>query len=172
MILQTERLILKPLGIEYLQTVNKYATDIENTRYMVHLPNENIEETKRFLTEVDEEWKKEKPSFYEFAILLGNVHVGAVSVYLTEDFSIGELGWIIDKTYWKNGYAYEASSELVNMCIKELGIHHFIAHCDSENMASRKVMEKLGMKLVEQYSGRKNRASDEVREECMYCLDI
>jgi len=172
MILQTERLTLKPLGMDYLETVNKYATDIENTRYMVRLPNENIEETKQFLRGTDVEWKKETPEFYEFAILLDDVHIGAVSVYLEEDFSVGELGWIIDKTYWGNGYAYEASKELVTMCAKDLGIHRFIAHCDSENMASRKVMEKLGMKLIEQYSGRKNRASDEVREECMFCLEI
>ena len=172
MILQTERLTLKPLGMEYLQTVNKYATDIENTRYMVRLPNENFEETKQFLRGTDAEWQKENPEFYQFAILLGDVHIGAVSVYLEEDFSSGELGWIIDKAYWGNGYAYEASKALVTMCVEDLRIHRFIAHCDSENMASQKVMEKLGMKLLEQYSGRRNRASDEVRKECRFELII
>ena len=49
MIIHTDRLVLKPHGIEYLQTVNKYATDLENTKYMMHLPNENIDETRTFV---------------------------------------------------------------------------------------------------------------------------
>ena len=43
--IKTERLVLKPLGIKYLDTVNEYAVDKENTRYMLYLPNETAEET-------------------------------------------------------------------------------------------------------------------------------
>ncbi len=39
----------------------------------------------------------------------------------------------------------------------------FIAHCDSENIGSYKVMEKLGMSFVSCSEGRKNKASDEER---------
>ena len=106
MIIHTERLVLKPHGIEYLQTVNKYATDLENTKYMMHLPNRNIDETRIFLEGVTAEWQKETPTFYEFAIILDGKHIGAVSVYLNEDSSEGELGWIIDKDYWGCGYTY------------------------------------------------------------------
>lgn len=41
----TQRLVLRPLGTEYLETVHAYASDIENTRYMMRLPNDSIEET-------------------------------------------------------------------------------------------------------------------------------
>lgn len=172
MIIHTERMILKPLGTEYLQTVNKYATDLENTRFMMHLPNENIEETKAFLEGTAAEWQKETPTFYEFAIILDGVHIGAVSVYMDESFSEGELGWIVDKDYWGKGYAYEASKALVDMYVEKLGIRKFIAHCDSENEASKRVMQKLGMQLEAEYDGRKNRASDEVRRECLYSMEV
>lgn len=45
---------------------------------------------------------------------------------------------------------------------------HFIAHCDGDNIGSYKVMERLGMVLKEKTSGRKNKASEELREELMY----
>lgn len=170
--LHTERLVLKPHGIEYLQTVNKYATDLENTKYMMHLPNENMDETRIFLEGVTAEWQKEIPTFYEFAIILGGKHIGAVSVYLDEECSEGELGWIIDKEYWRNGYAYEASKALVDMCVEKLDIRKFVAHCDSENEASKRVMQKLGMQLEAEYDGRKNRASEEVRRECKYSMEV
>lgn len=172
MIIHTERLVLKPHGIEYLQTVNKYATDLENTKYMMHLPNENIDETRLFLEGVAAEWQKETPTFYEFAIILDGKHIGAVSVYLNEDCSEGELGWIIDKDYWGCGYTSEAGRALIDMCVEKLGVRKFIAHCDSENEASKGVMRKLGMQLKAEYAGRKNRASDEIRRECEYRMEV
>ena len=172
MVIHTERLVLKPLGMEYLQTVNKYATDLENTKYMMHLPNENIDETRSFLEGVTAEWQKETPTFYEFAIILDGKHIGAVSVYLNEDCSEGELGWILDKDYWGCGYTSEAGRALVDMCVEKLGVRKFIAHCDSENEASKGVMRKLGMHLEAEYDGRKNRASDEMCRECEYRMEV
>lgn len=167
----TKRLILKPLGIEYLKTVHEYASDIENTKYMLYLPNESIEETMDFLQKSDAEWMSDTPSFYEFAILYENQQIGAVSIYLEGDSS-GELGWIINKKYWKQGIAYEAAAALMDFSINELKIKHFIAHCDAENIASYKTMEKLGMSRTSKHGGRKNKASNEERMEYQYELFI
>lgn len=163
----TNRLCLKPLGIKYLETTHIYACDLENTRYMEHLPNKSKQETIDFLTSVDTAWNATEQTIYEFAITLDNIHIGAVSLNIDND-KIGELGWILDKRYWKNGYAMEAAKALMEYAITELQIKHFIAHCDSENMSSYKVMESLGMVLKEKTSGRKNKASEEIREELMY----
>lgn len=162
----TTRLSLVPLGMKYLETTHAYASDLENTKYMVHLPNENKQETINFLTGVDEMWNATAQTSYEFAILLDKIHIGAVSLYI--DHEIGELGWIIDKRYWKQGYATEAAKALMEYAITELQIKHFIAHCDGDNIGSYKVMERLGMVLKEKTSGRKNKASEELREELMY----
>ncbi len=164
--ISTARLCLEPLGMKYLESTHAYSTDLENTRLMVYLPHENKQETIDFLKDLDESWNEEQQTVYEFAILLNGIHIGAVSLYL--DNKIGELGWIIDKRYWKQGYATEAAKALMEYAIAKLHIKHFIAHCDSENIGSYKVMESLGMTLKERSSGRKNRASDEVREELMY----
>ena len=53
-------------------------------------------------------------------------------------------------------------------CLENTGIRRFIAHCDSENSASQRVMHKLGLRFAEEHSGRKNRGSDEVRSEMMF----
>ncbi len=107
----TERLCLKPLGSEYLQTVNAYAMDYENTKYMCRLPNEDAEETVNFLANVDAEWAKEQPAFYEFAILYQNEQIGAVSICFEN--GIGELGMIRTGEYGgrRNRSASEDSFE-------------------------------------------------------------
>lgn len=166
--LEKEIITLVPLGTKYLETVHEYASDPENTRYMVHLPNETIEETKAFLEQKDAEWQKEVPESYEFAVLIGNVHIGAVCAYLNKDRTEAEIGWILNKKYWRRGYALEAAKLLVEFCKKELNVQKFFAVCDTENVGSYRVMEKLGMKRVCVREGRKNRAAKEFSKEYQY----
>lgn len=59
--IKTSRLLLCPLGTRFLESTHSYVSDIENTRYMVRLSNETIEETREFLLYCENEWKKEKP---------------------------------------------------------------------------------------------------------------
>ena len=49
---------------------------------------------------------------------------------------------------------------------------HFIARCDTENVASYKVMEKLGMTRTGKYGGRRNRAAAEDSFEYQYELHV
>ena len=61
---------------------------------------------------------------------------------------------------------------LLDFARERLGITRFIAHCDAENAASYRVMEKLGMKRISVTGGRKNKAADGESEECTYRLDV
>lgn len=137
-ILKTKRLVLKPLNTNYLESTHAYASDIETTKFMLNLPNDTIEETESFSLEVENEWLKDKPTYYEFAILLNNIHIGAISIHLNANYTVGELGWILNKNYHKNGYALEAA-----LCIKEyaksnLKLKSICAHCDYKNKNSAK----------------------------------
>ena len=170
--IKTKRLVLKPLGTEYLETVHKYASDIENTKYMINLPNETIDETMDFLLGCEKEWAKENPAFYEFAIIKDGVHIGAVSIHLNDTSDTAILGWILDPLYHNCGYATEAASAVIEFAEEKLFIHHFIAHCNSENSASECVMRKLGLSKSGCSGGRKNRFSDEERKEYLYELFI
>ncbi|MBD5158554.1 MAG: GNAT family N-acetyltransferase [Butyrivibrio sp.] len=166
--INTERLVLKPLGRQYLKSTIQYAMDYENTKYMCHLPDETVEEAEEFLANAENEWKKEQPNFLEFAIIYNDIHIGAVSVYFEDD--TGELGWIINKKYWRNGFAYEAAKALIKYTKTEMKVSHFLAHCDTENIASYKVMEKLGMSRTGEWGGRRNRAASEDSSEYRYEL--
>lgn len=165
--ISTGRLLLKPLSSEYLQTVIEYAMDSE-IMYMVYLPNESIYETISYLRSVDLEWEKEDPEFYEFAIIYQNNHIGAISVNFEN--GIGELGWTINKKYRGNGFAYEAAEALVKYFAANFGTTHFVAHCDTENIASYKTMEKLGMIRTDEYGGRRNRRASHDSFEYKYEL--
>lgn len=170
--LRTKRLTICPLGLAHLQSTHEYASDAENTRYMVYLPNETVEETAEFLARAEEEWVKEEPKFYECAILYEDKHIGAISLYPDENRTTAEFGWILHKDYWGRGIATEAAEALLAYAAENMGIHHFIAHCDSENVGSYRVMENLGMHRTACYGGRKNKSSAEERLELLYEIRV
>lgn len=155
----TKRLKLEPLGLKYLESTYLYAKDLENTEYMLHLPNDSLEDTRTFLAGAENEWKKEEPSFWEYAVLLDGVHIGAVSMYFNEDRTIGELGWIIRKDHWGKGFATEAAEAIIEKAVKNYSLKEIVATCDSENAASYHVMEKLGMVRQKETAKRKNKSA-------------
>jgi RimJ/RimL family protein N-acetyltransferase len=58
-----------------------------------------------------------------------------------------ELGWAMDPAYAGHGYATEAVEALVRVCFEDLGLRRVFANCFADNAASRRLMERLGMRL-------------------------
>ena len=163
----TERLTLEPISLDYLITTHAYACDLENTRYMMFLPHESLEETEAWLRSCEAMWQSPAPHHLEFAILLEGRHIGSVTVYPVDGDSV-ELGWILHRDYWGHGYALEAARAAIDYARDQLGAHRVFAQCDSENEPSFRLMERLGMRRVPGLGMRKNRSSDEERLELTY----
>jgi RimJ/RimL family protein N-acetyltransferase len=53
---------------------------------------------------------------------------------------------MLHRDNWRQGYATEMGGALLKFGFDELGLHRISARCDSENIASYKVMEKIGMR--------------------------
>lgn len=167
--LHTPRLTLRPADMTCLHSTHAYAADPENTRFMMFLPYASLEETARMLQEAEEEWQKPLPERYEFVILLAGVHIGGITLYMQEDRTVAELGWVLHRDYWRRGYVTEAAQSLIGFAREQLGVRRIFACCDSENVASYRTMEKLGMQLVKDDGVRTNRSmGDAVRRELTY----
>lgn len=57
-----------------------------------------------------------------------------------------EIGWAFSREHQGRGYATEAARSLLAYAFETLGCHRVIATCQPENIASWRVMEKLGMR--------------------------
>ncbi len=166
--LKTKRLILRPLDISDLQTTCQYTLDKENVKYMLHFSTYSKDDTNRFLINVTEEWKKENSSFYEFAIIYNSYHIGAISLYLDEDKKSAEIGWVLNAKYHNQGFATECAKEIIKFADTKLKLNSLIAHCDTRNFASSRVMEKIGMIKI----GEGPREGNTNARESIYKLDL
>ena len=135
----TQRLILRPFTSEDFEAVHSWASNPENTRYMSWGPNTE-EQTREFLTTA-------KPS-KDFGITLKETGrlIGSCGIYPKDDNYMAELGWILHKDYWKNGYGTELCGELIRYGFEDLKLGRIQAPCAAVNYGSYRIMERNGMK--------------------------
>lgn len=62
-----------------------------------------------------------------------------------------ELGFRLRRAAWGMGYATEGSRALVGKGFTELGVQRVVATTYQDNLASRRVLEKVGLRLVRRY---------------------
>ena len=59
-----------------------------------------------------------------------------------------EVGWAFDPDWWGRGLATEAGAASVGWAFRELALPRVVSIAHPENVASRRVMEKLGFEVV------------------------
>lgn len=137
---------IRKFTLDDVETTFTYSSDFENTHLMLMVPQKTIEETRDFLEKCIAEYDKENPEYLSFAVCLNDVHIGEVFAYLSEKEA--DIGWLINKQYWGNGYATEAAKLLVEYIHTELHRTDIVAYCDARNIASQKVMKNIGMEFA------------------------
>lgn len=171
--IQTKRLLLRPFQMTDFDDVHAYSSDEEVTKYMLFGPNDT-DETIAFLSFVVSYAHESPQRHFEYAIEFNNRVIGAVSLHMNETFDEAEMGWVLSKDYHRKGIMFEAATALKDYAIKRFNINKIIAHCDSRNIASYKLMEKLGMHYMSIERGIviRKKQGIVIRDELRYVLNI
>jgi RimJ/RimL family protein N-acetyltransferase len=74
-----------------------------------------------------------------------------------ENARVLELGYRLRKEFWGKGYATEVSRDLIRKAFEELGADCVFAQAHELNRASRRVMEKIGLRFVREFIDRSYR---------------
>lgn len=160
-ILETDRMILRPLTVEDSEHVFKsWTSDPEVARYMVWDVHENIEETINWLKSEQEALDSDINYTWGIMDKKTNKLFGSIGLNYKEDDDSYTFGYNIMKVYWGKGLTTEAGHRVLEFAKEELGIKKFFCRHAVENIGSMKVMTKLGFKYsndstYESYSGKK-----------------
>jgi RimJ/RimL family protein N-acetyltransferase len=146
--LLTDRLLIRDLVPYDWRAVHEYGSDPEVVRYMPWGPN-TAEQTQEFLQRTVEQQKAAPRRAYEMAMILkddGRL-IGGVGLRVHgENADQGDIGYVLRRDLWGQGYVTEAARGMVGFGFKELRLHRIWATCDTRNVGSYRVMEKLGMR--------------------------
>jgi RimJ/RimL family protein N-acetyltransferase len=147
--IHTERLLLRPAGVE----------DAEATWRI-----RRLEEVGRWLTRAPQSFEEHRTHFTEPGSLatclaverkgevIGDLMVKVGDAWAQAEVSeraVGtqaELGWVFHPDVGGRGYATEAVREALRVCFEDLGVRRVTADCFAANEASWRLMERLGMR--------------------------
>ena len=86
-------------------------------------------------------------SDYNWIIETDNKIIGSINVCYSDDYlEIAGISYVLGHKYWGEGYITEAARAVIQFLFHDVNYRKIIAGCDSENIGSSKVMEKIGMK--------------------------
>ena len=90
--------------------------------------------------------------YYDIILNSDNKKVGSIDLRLTVEgfmYYYGHVGYNIIKQYRGNNYAYYACKVLFKIAHDEFNMDELIITCSPENIASYKILTKLGGQIVE-----------------------
>ena len=140
--INTSRLLIRPFQEQDGQALFEYLSNPEIYRFELGEPI-SLEEAKEMAVE-----RSQGTDFWAVILKSTQVLVGHLYFKQTEPkkFMTWELGYIFNPAYHHNGYAAESASALIHYGFAHFGIHRIVAHCNPENAASWKLLERIGMR--------------------------
>lgn len=146
--LETDRLILRPFKIEDAEEVfNNWASDDEVTKYLTWPTHSSVEMSRSYMEFCINGYNEK--NVYQWGMELKNSHelIGNISVVkIIDEIDSVELGWVIGRKWWGNGYTAEAAERLLEFFFTEVSVNRICAGHDIDNPNSGRVMQKIGMK--------------------------
>ncbi len=170
-VIETERLRLRRPVIEDAEAIfSRYAQDADVTKYLTWRPHKIIETVREFLLLFLK--KQNEGRWFQWVITKKDNQQLLGMIGFKVDGYKAELGYVLARTFWGRGYMTEAARVIVDWVLKQEGIYRVWAFCDVENLASARVLEKVGMQregVLRRWMIHPN-VSDEPRD--CYCYAI
>ena len=150
----TDRMHLKRFNKNHCDLIYQLDSDPDVMKYItLGIPRTKIEAQQYLINRIMKSYNK-GDAFGIFAAYLNstNEYIGWFLFELDKEFSNAiEIGWRLKKEFWGNGYATEMAVCLVEKA-KSMN-KDIVARTIIENKASIRVMEKAGLKFVEEFWG-------------------
>ena len=146
--LTTQRLVLREYSEFDFDGVHAYASDTQTLRFMTWGPN-TPGETHRFIQMAISQQSDEPRLNFHFVVTTrdnGEI-VGGCGINIRRpEHKTAEIGYCFNKNYWRQGFATETATALLQFGFQELGLHRIVATCDPRNIGSVRVLEKCNMR--------------------------
>src|SRR5262245_9604441 len=139
--IETERLCLRRFRPDDWEAIYAYASD-EATNTYLGVVVMTAEETRAWVDQQSgDEWTA-------LAVVLkpDDAPIGPLVSSPESAHRTYEIGWTLHERVRGRGYATEAARALLRYGFETLGLHRVVATCQPENVASWRVMERLGMR--------------------------
>ena len=151
MLLETERLLLRPYKIEDAVGLFELNNDLEVMKYTGDVGFNSIADAEQYITDCIS-----NPTGQLLKYNMGRLVVldkrtqeflGFCGIKTQDASQITDIGYRFKKKHWGKGYATEASEKVLEHGFEHHEKNQIIAHVHEYNYGSQRVAEKLGFHL-------------------------
>ena len=157
LILETERLLLRPLELSDAEDMFAMDSNPKVHQYLWQNPTQTIEESIKVIEYVRSQY--ERNNIGRFATILKETgeFIGWTGIKFVHDHvengntNFFDYGYRLNEKFWGNGYATEATIAWLDYGFNKMEIELMNAYTHAQNGASNRVLSKTGMQFMEDY---------------------
>lgn len=152
--IETERILLRSWKEEDADVFFQLNSDSDVMQYF---PSSSMtkESTENFVKKNNSHFKTHGFGYFACEHKKNETFIGFVGLSTATfkaDFTpCTEIGWRLNKHYWNCGLASEAAKSVLKYAKETVGIEKTYSFTACENMASRRVMEKIGLHYIKDF---------------------
>ena len=156
LILKTERLILREMLVSDAEALFEMDSNPKVHQYLWNKPLKNSSEVQSYIESVKNQYLENNIGRFVIVLKETNELIGWAGLkYNTEmvnnKIHFYDIGYRLNERFWGKGYASEASFAWLDYGFNVMKIKVMEAAAHSDNIASNKILLKIGLKMTEQY---------------------
>lgn len=146
MIVETPRLELRELTVDDAEFILELVNEPSFLANIGDKGVRNLEDARKFILEGP--WKYRQPRGYgQFLLELKPdlIPIGVCGLLHRESLAVTDVGLALMPQYCRCGFGYEAATAILEYGHASLGVEVIVGLTSKENLASIRLLEKLGM---------------------------
>lgn len=144
--LETERLLLRGFTLSDKEVVQVLCDDKDIASKTLSIPHPfNMEDAEAWIQDKIAFFKQGKEMAWAICTIEDGTLLGAVGLTMDSKNDAAELGFWMGREYRGRGYVTEAAKGVIDLAFLKLELNRVEAKHMAGNVASSKVLEKLGM---------------------------
>ncbi len=147
--LETERLVLRPMSVADAPFILELYNSPKFIEFIGDRKLRTLEDAENYIQEKFFP-QIERLGYGNYLIVRksDNAKIGSVGIFERDGLDVHDIGFSFLDEFQGKGYGFEAASKLLEKAFSDFGITKVSAITVTENIASRKLIEKLGLKYV------------------------
>ena len=145
-VLETPRLILRPMRMSDAQDIFNYSSDPIVARHVLWDAHRSVADSRFYLRSMIRQYRAGLPGSYGIVQKDTGRVVGTIGfMWYSEENQSAEVGYSLAHWLWNRGLMSEALQAVIDMGFIHLPLNRIEAMHDTDNPASGRVMLKCGM---------------------------
>ncbi len=150
MTFETERLLCRPTGVEDAM----FILELLNTpKWLTFIGDRNVHTLENATAYIQDKMipQLERLGYGNYTVIekVSNLKIGTVGLYDREGLEGVDIGFALLPAYEGKGYAFEASSKLMEAAQHTFKLSTINAITTRDNISSKALLEKLGLRFKE-----------------------